>query len=235
MIKNTAIITAGGMGKRLGGTTKKQFIEIEGRLLLFRTIDNFAYHPFINKIIITLPADEIDLFENKIKDEYPENNITIISGGKERQDSVYNALKSCDNDTDFVLIHDGVRPFISGKEITEILNMVQTKGAVLPVISMQNTVKKIEGDKVVTTVPRDNLVNALTPQAFQFDTILQCHEKAKKAGLYFTDDTAILEHYDFQVYIIYVSEINFKITNPSDLKMADMIIKNNVFSEDKSF
>lgn len=227
-MKIATIITAGGMGKRVGGNTKKQFLEIEGRPLLFRTIDNFVNIPHISKIIITLPTDEINIFESKIINEYPESDIRIVAGGKERQDSVFNALTACDNNTDFVLIHDGVRPFISELEITKILNLVKIKDAVLPVSAMKNTIKKIEDNKVVTTIPRENLVNALTPQAFKYKIILQCHEKAKKSEMQFTDDTAILEHYGFPVHIIYTSEMNFKITNVDDLKMAEMMIKNGV-------
>ena len=232
-MKNIAIINAGGSGKRIMGEKKKQFIKIMDRPLLFWTIDKFAGHPDINQIIITLPQDEIENYKIIIEKEYKDFPISIFAGGYQRQDSVYNALVLCPEDTDIVLIHDGVRPFISQIDISDLIKKAQLEKAVIPVSKIKNTIKKIKQNKVVTTVPREDLVNALTPQVFQYKLIKQCHDEAKKIELYCTDDAALLEHFGHTVYTLECSSHNFKITDPFDLEIAEFIIKNGVLKEGK--
>ncbi|MCD4796254.1 MAG: 2-C-methyl-D-erythritol 4-phosphate cytidylyltransferase [Candidatus Cloacimonetes bacterium] len=224
--KNIAIITAGGSGNRMKHKLKKQFIEIEQRPLLFWTLDRFADHLELDEVIVTLPEDEFKIYSKLIENEYPQAVITIIPGGNERQDSVYRALKNCSPNTSYVLIHDGVRPFISSNDISRLLDNAAKYKAVIPVSKVKNTLKKIKDNKIVKTVPRNDLVNALTPQAFEFDLILSCHKKAKAKELYFTDDAAIVEHFGFDVHIMEIEPYNIKITDEHDLEIAEMIIKN---------
>jgi len=232
-MKNIVIITAGGSGTRIKSKTKKQFIEIMNRPLLFWTIDKFMHHPKIDQIIITLPNSEIENYKKVIEQEYKTNSISIIAGGMQRQDSVYNALLICPEDTDFVLIHDGVRPFISKNEISNLMKKAYSKHAVLPVYKVKNTIKKVCEDKVLETILRDNLVNVLTPQVFQYKLIKQCHEKAKGINLYCTDDAALLEYFGYPVYTLKCSSINFKITDKIDLEFATYLIQNNLIKEKK--
>ncbi len=232
-MKNIAIITAGGSGTRINSKKKKQFIEIMNRPLLFWTIDKFADHPDINQIIITLPQEEIEFYKTIVEEEYRDSSITIIAGGKQRQDSVYNALMFCPENTDLVLIHDGVRPFISQTDISNLIKKAQQKKAVIPVSKVKNTVKKIKQDKVQKTVPRKDLVNAFTPQVFQYKLIKQCHDDAKKIDLYCTDDAALLEHFGHPVYTLECSSHNIKITDPFDMEIAKFILKNNIIKEEK--
>ncbi len=223
--KNIAIITAGGSGNRMKHNLKKQFIEIEQRPLLFWTLDRFANHLELDEVIVTLPEDDFKIYSKLIENEYPQAVITIIPGGKERQDSVYRALKHCSPNTSYVLIHDGVRPFISSQDISRLLDNAAKYKAVIPVSKVKNTLKKIKDNKIVKTVPRNDLVNALTPQAFELDLILSCHEKAKAKELYFTDDAAIVEHFGFDVHTMETEPYNIKITDEYDLEIAKMIIK----------
>ena len=232
-MKNIAIITAGGSGTRIKSEKKKQFIEIMDRPLLFWTIDKFASHPDIKQIIITLPKDEIEIYKTIIEKEYQNSSILLIAGGKQRQNSVYNALVTCSKDTDLVLIHDGVRPFISQIDISNLIKKARQRKAVIPVSKVKNTIKKIEQDKVVTTVQREYLVNAFTPQVFQYKLIKQCHGNAKKIDLYCTDDAALLEHFGHTVYTLECSSHNFKITDPFDLEIAKFIIENNFLGENR--
>lgn len=232
-MKNIAIITAGGSGRRIKSEKKKQFIEILHRPLLFWTLDKFADHPEINQIIITLPQEEIEMYKTIIEKEYQNSSILLIAGGKQRQDSVYNALTLCPKDTEIVLIHDGVRPFISQIDISNLINKAQQKKAVIPINKVKNTIKKIKQDKVVTTVQRADLVNAFTPQVFQYKLIKQCHNDAKMIDLYCTDDAALLEHFGHTVYTLECSSHNFKITDQFDLEIAKFIIKNNIIKEEK--
>ncbi|MEA2096653.1 MAG: 2-C-methyl-D-erythritol 4-phosphate cytidylyltransferase [Candidatus Cloacimonadota bacterium] len=232
-MKNIAIITAGGSGSRIKSKKKKQFIEIMDRPLLFWTVDKFTNHPEINQIIITLPREEINIYKTIIEKEYQNSSILLIAGGKQRQDSVYNALVTCPKDTDLVLIHDGVRPFISQIDISNLINKAQQKKAVIPVSEVKNTIKKIRKDKILSTIQREELVNAFTPQVFQYKLIKQCHNDAKKIDLYCTDDAALVEHFGYPVYTLKCSSHNFKITDPFDFEIAKFIIKNNIIKEEK--
>jgi len=230
-MKNVVIITAGGSGKRMISEKKKQFIEIMDRPLLFWTIDKFANHPEIDQIIITLPQDEIEFYKTIIEEEYQDSSISIIIGGKQRQDSVFNALSVCPDGTDLVLIHDGVRPFISQDEISKLIKKALQKKVVIPVNKVKNTIKKIKQDKVVATVSRENLVNVFTPQVFQYKLIKQCHNDAKKIDLYCTDDAALLEHFGHSVYVLECSSHNIKITDQFDMKIAEIILKYNILGD----
>ena len=230
-MKYVAIITAGGSGIRIKSDKKKQFIEIMDRPLLFWTIDKFADHPDINQIIITLPQDEIDSYKTIIETKYHNSSISVIEGGKQRQDSVFNALSVCLDGTDLVLIHYGVRPFISQDEISKLITKAQMKKAVIPVSKVKNTIKQIKQYKIITTVQRDDLVNALTPQVFQYNLIKQCHEEAKKINLYCTDDASLLEHFGHSVYTLECSSHNFKVTDQFDMKIAEIILKYNILGD----
>ncbi len=230
-MKNIAIITAGGSGTRISNEKKKQFIEIMNRPLLFWTIDNFVTHADIDHIIITLPQNEIAIYKDLIEKEYPSHSIKIVTGGKLRQNSVYNALTSCPKNTELVLIHDGVRPFISQTDISNLIKKTQQKKAVIPVSKVKNTVKKINQDIVLETIPRDDLVNAFTPQVFQYKLIKQCHDAAKIESIYCTDDAALLEHFGYSVYTLECSSNNFKITDLFDLEIAKLILENNLIGD----
>lgn len=225
MGKIVAIITAGGSGKRLQTKIKKQFLVVHGRTLLFYTLDKFVNHPQIDEVIIPLPEEELEDFQQAIKQEYPKRKILCVAGGAERQDSVYNALSACSDNTEIVLIHDGVRPFIEANEISELIKIAEIEKAVIPVSKVKNTIKEIRDGKIVKTIPREDLASALTPQVFQFDLILKMHQKAHMENLHFTDDAAILEHYGITVSVLESSSQNLKITDEFDLKIAEFLLK----------
>ncbi|MCK4311697.1 MAG: 2-C-methyl-D-erythritol 4-phosphate cytidylyltransferase [Candidatus Cloacimonetes bacterium] len=230
-IKTIAIITAGGSGNRLKSDTKKQFIEIAGRPLIFWTLDKFTNHLEIDEIIVTLPEDEIKTYSELIENEYPQDVITTLPGGEERQDSVFNALLLCSSNTKYILIHDGVRPFISSEDITRLLESVEEHKAVIPISKIKNTIKEIQNNKIIKTISKENLVNALTPQVFEFDLIKSCHQKAKSEKLYFTDDAAILEHFGYPVYTVECDSFNIKITDIHDLQIAKVLLENNFLKD----
>jgi 2-C-methyl-D-erythritol 4-phosphate cytidylyltransferase len=221
---NIAIITAAGLGKRLPGETKKQFINIAGRPLLFWTIDPFFRHTDIHKIIVTLPSDDFSDIKKVVMTEFESDKIQCIEGGKERQNSVYNALKVCPKETEFVLVHDGVRPFITENDITDLLQLVKEKKAVIPVSPENHTLKTVIDGKVMGTVNRKDVYQVFTPQVFAFDILKNCHEKIVNSNVIFTDDASILEFFDIPVFTKIVSPWNIKITGPEDITIAELII-----------
>lgn len=223
-MKITAIITAGGSGKRMNSPRKKQFLPLAGKSILEHTIDKFIDNNDIDAIVISLPIDEGSM-QTELQNRYPQDNLIFAAGGEKRQDSVYNALKQCPTDTDFVLIHDGVRPFIKKTEITALINAAQKYKAVIPIARVKNTIKQVKGGQIVRTIPRESLVSALTPQVFEYQLILNCTTTALENKVEFTDDSSIMEYYGYPVHILEVGSENFKITDPFDYEIAKYIIE----------
>ncbi len=225
MGKIVAIITAGGSGKRIKSKVKKQYIKLKQRPILFWTLDKFIHHKLIDDIIITLPEDDFAEMQISLSNEFSDYDFNLVKGGKERQDSVFNALCACPKDTTIVLIHDGVRPFIDPVEITNLIEIAKLKKAVIPIAKVKNTIKEIDDSKIVKTVPRKNLVAALTPQVFDYKLIVSHHMKAFNDRFQSTDDASILEYYGIPVYYLECSSQNIKITDQFDLHMAELILE----------
>lgn len=223
---NMAIITAGGNGRRLPGPTKKQYYEILGKPLLMYALECFTEHPRVQGVILVLPAEDVSFGEAMLRQWLPSSHrVTIVPGGKERQDSVDAGLATCPEDTRLVLIHDGVRPLVHAEDIDLLLDLAATGGAAIPVTPVKYTVKRVLDDRVQETVPRDDLVLVHTPQVFDFQMIRHCHELARNEGLYATDDAALAETYGYPVRVLRVAEPQIKITEPSDLPIAELLIQ----------
>jgi len=193
--------------------------------MLIWTIIPFTKNKKIEEIIITLPEDEIKKFKKIVEQEFADFSIRCITGGSERQNSVCNALQVCSSDCKTVLIHDGVRPFISSEDLELLLKTALSHQAVIPVDPVKNTIKKVKDGFVSSTLERDEIYNALTPQVFDFDLIMKCHLQAQEENVSFTDDASLLEHYGFPVKVVETSSKNFKITDIDDLNLARLILE----------
>ncbi len=225
-MSNSVIITAGGRGTRMSSTEKKQFMKLNGRPLLFCTIDKFVKHDLIDEIIVVLPDSELVSYKKQILQEFSGKPIVCTAGASSRQESVYNGLNAIDDTDGIVLIHDGVRPFIEKEEISLLIRTAEVTGGVIPATRVKNTVKRVEGDIVTETLDRDKLIQVHTPQVFSKELILKCHEAARHDCINrFTDDASILEYYGYKVKYIICSDRNIKITNPIDLLIAEYILK----------
>ena len=222
----SAIILAGGKGKRMRSAISKQFIDIKGKPIIYYTLKKFSENKKIDNIIVVLPEDEVKYFKENILKKHELRINKIVIGGKERQDSVYNALKSLKNSsTDIVLIHDGARPFISERIINEGIKFAEIYGAAAPGVMPKDTIKvKNEKNFSVDTPNRANLVSIQTPQVFKFDEILECHEKIRYNGEMVTDDTMVVEKYGYSVYLYDGEYTNIKVTTPEDLILAERLI-----------
>jgi len=226
-MNNSAIITAAGSGQRMNYSKKKQFIEIEGKPILLYTLDKFIQAQCFDSIIITCPASDVVFLEDILfgKFGYERNQISIIPGGKRRQDSVYNALKIIDETTEIVAIHDSVRPFVKISEIVESVELARKHGAVTLAHPVKNTIKQVEDNQVIKTLDRKNLWEIYTPQTFRVKLIKKAHEFAKTKNLTVRDDAELVEIFGKNVYVLKSSSENIKVTNRFDLKIAKMILK----------
>ena len=220
----SAIVLAGGRGKRMNYHKSKQFIEIKGKPVLVYTLEKFIYNKSIDEVILVLPEDEVDYCKNEVLQKYSLKVDRIVIGGKERQDSVFNALEAMEK-ANIVLIHDGARPFISEKIIEEGIKYANIYGAAAPGVTPKDTIKiKNEDNISVDTPDRNTLVAVQTPQCFKYDEIYQCHRKIKEENAIVTDDTSVVEKYGHKVYLYEGDYTNIKITTPEDLILAERLI-----------
>lgn len=226
MNKNVAIILAGGKGKRMGANISKQFIEINEKPIIYYTIKCFEACKSIDEIILVLPKDEVNYFEKNIMERFDLKISKIVEGGKERQDSVYNALNSID-ECDIVLIHDGARPFVSQSIIEEGIEKAKEYGAAAPGVMPKDTIKVRDSSGFsIKTLRRDELVAIQTPQCFNFDIIKKCHQKIKEKNIQVTDDTMVVEMFDNKVYVYDGDYKNIKITTKEDLIFCNELLDN---------
>nr|WP_302646413.1 2-C-methyl-D-erythritol 4-phosphate cytidylyltransferase [uncultured Clostridium sp.] len=220
----SAIVLAGGRGKRMNYHKSKQFIEIKGKPVLVYTLEKFIYNKSIDEVILVLPEDEVDYCKKEVLQRYSLKVDRIVIGGKERQDSVFNALEAMEK-ADIVLIHDGARPFINEKIIEEGIKYANIYGAAAPGVTPKDTIKiKNEDNISVDTPDRNTLVAVQTPQCFKYDEIYQCHRKIKEENAIVTDDTSVVERYGHKVYLYEGDYTNIKITTPEDLILAERLI-----------
>jgi 2-C-methyl-D-erythritol 4-phosphate cytidylyltransferase len=225
MIKVCTIIAAAGNGSRMGINFNKQFIKVKDKPLLYYTLNAFDKNPSVDNIIITAKEDEIAFIKEEIVYKYKFNKVlAVIAGGKERQDSVFNALK-CIRDFDIVLIHDGARPFVSQEIIENGIKTAIKFGASACGVTPKDTIK-LRGDNGFSsgTLNRAELFSVQTPQCFKYGLIFEAHKSAFEQGVRYTDDTAAVESLGKDVYLYDGSYENIKITTPEDLIFANRIV-----------
>lgn len=221
-----AIIAAGGRGERMGGELPKQFIQIKKKPVLAYTVERFEKCGIIDEIVLVVPEEYVSLSSYQIVDVFNFRKIRkILSGGKERQDSVYKALLSLSGNTDIVVIHDGVRPFISSEKIAKSIEICKKEKAVILALPINETVKRVEDRFVITTLDREKLWVAQTPQTFEYKLILEAYKKAIEAGFIGTDDSSLVERLGFKVKVLEGEYENIKITTPEDLVLAEKILE----------
>ena len=227
----SAIIVAAGSGLRMKSARPKQYLELAGLPVLTRTLMVFDDHPGIENIFLVVSPGEIEFCREKILSKARwEKEIILVPGGKERQDSVYEGLKAAGGymeDDDIILIHDGVRPLVAQELITACIACAEKSGACIPGIPASDTLKQVNSDgMIVSTVSRENIWFAQTPQAFSLKRIREGFEYAFANRLSLTDDAAVLEMYGLPVRMIPGKRNNIKITTPEDLHIAAALLEN---------
>jgi len=216
----TAIIVAAGKGKRMGEDIPKQFLLLKEKPILWYTLYAFQCSA-IDEILLVINPDWEQESNNIVK-EFSKVKY-VVFGGKTRQASVWAGLEAIEH-TDIVLIHDGVRPFVSKKLIKRVIEGVYKWEAVVPVLPVKETIKWVEGSVIKKTIPRDYLYFAQTPQGFKYLFLKEAYVQAQIRKWRFTDDASLLEKIGIRVHVVSGEPYNIKITTPEDLKWAEAII-----------
>ncbi len=226
MSKNCAIILAAGKGNRMGEPINKQYINIKGYPILYYTLKAFTQCDCIDEIIVVVAENEKDYCRESIIKKYNFSKVKdVVIGGKDRQDSVLNGLKSLTN-CEIVLIHDGARPFITESIIRSAVVYADLYGSAACGVKPKDTIKiKDSSGFSVQTPDREMLFCVQTPQSFKYDIILDCHKKINEEGIKVTDDTMVVERYGNKVYLYEGSYNNIKVTTPEDLWISRQILE----------
>lgn len=226
--KNTAIVLAAGQGKRMNSKVQKQFLGLGGKPLLYYSLKCFQDSGMIRDIILVTGAESVPFCKEEIVEKYGLTKVTkVIPGGKERYDSVYEGLLSCEN-SDFVLIHDGARPFITEEIIRRGIQGVEKTGACVIGMPSKDTVKIADTQGYVAETPdRSTVWTIQTPQIFEYRLIREAHEKIRCRDMSaITDDAMVVEQETgVKIALVEGSYKNIKITTPEDLDIAEIFLK----------
>lgn len=227
-MKNSVIIVAAGTGKRMKSVIAKQYIELKGRTILSYTVETFNKSEYIDEIILVTSKEAIDFVRKEIVLKYGFDKVkAVVEGGAERQNSVYNGLQAVSADCDVVLIHDGVRPFVADKYISELESIAMEYGACVLGVPVKDTIKICdERGYIIDTPERATLWLAQTPQCFKYDVIMRAYDAATAQGYYGTDDSMLVERMGTKIKMVKGDYNNIKITTPEDLYMGEVILEN---------
>jgi 2-C-methyl-D-erythritol 4-phosphate cytidylyltransferase len=219
MSKIIAIILAGGIGKRFGTDIPKQFVNLNGQPIISYCIDTFKNHPDISDIIVATHPEYMQL----VKELCPE--AIIVRGGHTRQESSLNALKACPPDTNYVLIHDSVRPFVDNQTINRCIKAAESGNiAVNTTISADDTIVQVTDDDIISEMPDRNLLRrGQTPQAFLYKEIMEAYKNPVITDIAPTDDIRYIFNKGIPCKCVNGSEFNIKVTNTADLYLAERI------------
>jgi 2-C-methyl-D-erythritol 4-phosphate cytidylyltransferase len=221
---NTAIIVAAGEGRRFGGDRPKQFANILGKPLIIHTLERFEACPAIDEIVLVLSASGLSTFAQNNDVSGISKIRSIVAGGKTRAESVSNGLNAVDaGAVEIVAVHDGARPLVTVDEIARTIGRAADTGAACLVTVVTDTVKTIDGERIVGTVDRRNLRRALTPQAFRFDILMKAFEGVDLSEN-ITDECYLVEKLGIEIATVEGSPRNIKITTADDMIVAESFL-----------
>ncbi|HYG99258.1 MAG TPA: 2-C-methyl-D-erythritol 4-phosphate cytidylyltransferase [Terriglobales bacterium] len=237
-MKVIVIIPAAGLGTRMAGAAKdaskpaisKQFAELGGIPIIVHTLRKFADIPEVDAIFVALRKTEQEHFRPRLEQAQLAKPVTLVEGGEHRQESVANALRAVNaGDDDIVLVHDAVRPFVTGEIIREVIEQARKTGAAIAGVPAVDTIKQVErtaeGAVIKTTIPRERAVLAQTPQGFRFSVLKKAFDEATNDGFSGTDEASLVERMGGEVSVVMGSPRNLKITTPADLELAEFYVR----------
>lgn len=219
-MSNVAVILGAGSGTRMKSEKNKMLLDICGKTVIERSVENFLNLSDVDEIIVTVREQDVDEFSKLLTDE----RISFVIGGSTRQQSVKNAIETID-DAELVIIHDGARPLVLEEDIDSAIKAAYEFGSAALAVPVKDTVKVVDKNGFVNSTPdRSTLFAVQTPQIFKFDLYKSALEKATADGREFTDDCQLLEYAEQKVKMVVGSYENIKITTPEDIAVAEGIL-----------
>jgi 2-C-methyl-D-erythritol 4-phosphate cytidylyltransferase len=219
-----AIIPAAGTGVRMGGGTPKQFLSLEGVPIFVHTLRKFEACEAIDEIYLALRPEDMERAQTDVDRENFSKPVGLLPGGNTRQETVGRALAEAPASTELVVVHDAVRPFIELEMIRRVVEAARKDGAAILGIPSVDTVKQVERQIILGTLPRERIVLAQTPQAFRYPIIREAFARAQADEFSGSDESSLVERLGYTVTVLMGSDRNIKITKPSDLPLARLYI-----------
>ena len=222
----TAIVAAAGKGERFRSKVHKPFVLLGKEPILVWALKAFESSARIGEIILVVNQADMAKARSAVNRAKLKKVAKIVVGGKRRLDSVMNGLSEIGAGAEYVLVHDGCRPFVDKELISSVIEEAEIFGAAIPCAAVKPTIKEVEkGNFVVATLNRESLAEAQTPQGFKKEILVRAYDKALTEGIDATDDSALVERLGIKVKVIEGSYRNIKITTPEDLKYAKLLIE----------
>ncbi len=221
-----AVVPAGGRGARMGHDVPKQFLYLGDVPLLVHALRVLESSPAIDAIVMVVPRDDVSYCRRELVSRFALAKIThVVPGGARRQDSVWNGLQAVAVRDGIVLVHDAVRPFVTGTMVRDVVDRARIHGAAAVAVPVRDTVKRVTPDGIIeTTLDRHCLWLAQTPQAFTIEVLRDAHRRSQRHGLEATDDAFLVEQSGHAVSIVTGSPDNMKMTSPEDLAVGEAIL-----------
>ncbi len=228
------IIPSAGQSSRFGGLEKKPFVSLDGRPIWLRTAELFWSRVDVSRTYLVIAPDDRESFRSRFGHLLAFANAELIEGGKERFESVENALKAVPSEVDYVAVHDAVRPLVTGKLIDTVFAASRETGAAILALPVADTLKRVDGSVIRETVPRSVLWCAQTPQIFRRDLLVDAYRRRSEWNhVSITDDSQLMELCGHHVTVIPGSPTNFKITTQDDLVLAEAVLKSRVITSEQ--
>jgi 2-C-methyl-D-erythritol 4-phosphate cytidylyltransferase len=242
------ILPAAGLGTRMGkssaektGTSRKQFMLLDGSPILIHTVRKFAASDRVSEIVVAVRAEDVEWVSEMLAQEFPDGarlvraRVRVVEGGNSRQESVENALATVNPEIGLVAVHDAVRPFIDLETIHKVFDEAAETGAAIVGVPAVDTVKQVSAGtghvKIRATLPREKLVMAQTPQVFRYDLLARAFQSARADGFIGTDESSLVERLDVEVSVVPGSDRNIKITKPGDMDLAHLFLREETAKE----
>jgi 2-C-methyl-D-erythritol 4-phosphate cytidylyltransferase len=216
----------------MGADTPKQFLELDGTPIVLHSLRRMAACSLVTDIIVATRADVLESLQATIRGENFKQSVRVVRGGDSRQESVAQALKEVPADTEIILVHDAVRPFVTVEQITRVIEEARKCQAAILGIPAMDTVKEVKRASlpedvalIIGTSPRERVVRAQTPQAFSAKGLKEAFARAEADGVNASDEAGLVERLGHSVHVVLGSERNIKITRPLDMELASFYLE----------
>jgi len=223
----TAVIAAGGSGSRMGAGTNKQYLDLLGKPLLAHTLEVFQLSGLVMDVAVVVPAKDKEYCVQNIIKPFGFTKVrTVVAGGMERQESVFNGLMNLPAEGEFVAVHDGARPLLLPEVLEKVIRAAFDFGCAAAAVPVKDTIKVSDDSGFIVSTPeRDRLWSVQTPQVFKKDILVRAHAEGRKNATLATDDAALVEKLGLPVKLVQASYENIKVTTPEDLELAALILE----------
>jgi 2-C-methyl-D-erythritol 4-phosphate cytidylyltransferase len=224
-MKISAIVPAAGSAQRMGGSVRKQFMTLLGQPLFLYTLRRLAASPLIGEIILAAPREDIEPVMDMVTGAGFSLPIKVVAGGDTRQKSVANGFGHTDTGAELVLVHDGVRPFVTQELIQRVAHAAEKTGSAVTACRARDTLKRIRDGRLGDAIPRDDAVHIQTPQCFRYSILAQALDLAEREDILATDESSLVQRMGMDVAVVDAPFWNIKITTAEDMILADALAR----------